>query len=196
MKPLLLFLLTLSAFAESLTWDNNPASDGVIAYKSFDMGPCDAEVSVSDGIHTDPKAARNSTERFACISPLAKFNNSPVVQFRTPMLNPSRKPAFVQHVTTIIGSRPQKEMRRVDARRVVAFVQNTLTVRDDPIMDLPGYPMGEPWYPIDAYLAVLSLTPEPNPKPATFSLLNFFNKSFIKCGLGEWVMVEMSTSWD
>lgn len=35
MKLLLLFLITVSALGETLTWDNNPASDQVTAYKVY-----------------------------------------------------------------------------------------------------------------------------------------------------------------
>lgn len=51
-------------------------------------------------------------------------------------------PAFTDGVVDVVSLRPEKEVRRADARRGVTFVQNVEPCRDRPDSQFPSNAMG------------------------------------------------------
>ena len=54
----------------------------------------------------------------------------------------ARLPALCHHVGTVVGLRSKKEMRRVDARRVIAMVEDAHLVGDSSVGQFPRHARG------------------------------------------------------
>lgn len=81
-------------------------------------------------------------------------------------------PALGDHVGVVVGVRPEEQVGRVHAGRVVAGVEDLEAGRDRTVGQLPGETVGENRPSIDPDLAVAVAGRGTSPQPAPSSFLN------------------------
>lgn len=139
------------------------------------MSPCFA---VHNGSNSGRAQAELRRERFhGDVSDSVKasdLNHAGSVYKRVRMSFTPRGSAFSDHIAVVIGCCSEKEMFRITAGRVIAFVANKLGSRNRPTKQFPSNTMrrAEPGF------AVTLSSQLPFPYPASGGLLNLGPKAF------------------
>jgi hypothetical protein len=130
---------------------------------------------------------------FLLLTVCPKFSNFPyfpLVKNSVPTSNTHNATPFGNHVFSILFCRSQKQVIRIYASRIIAFVTNIKTIWNWAKMDRPRNPIGpKSLFGSNSYISV-TLSCASNPKPAWTEFwtavrngavfINFFPKSVFK----------------
>mgnify|MGYP000906101562 FL=1 len=91
----------------------------------FDVAPAQSSRDEANHGRSNAETLREMTLRVALCETCANFFDVRIGELRTPVSGAERLPALRYHVSSVLGIRAEKEMRRIDAGRMVAPVANT-----------------------------------------------------------------------
>lgn len=131
-----------------------------------------------NGSVVNTKELSDSTHVHAHTDHLANAFHGFYCKFCSPIIIPAFQSAFFSAVRHVIQLCAKKKVGRVNARRIVAPVTNTSTIRNDTILKNPGKPMCANNLSVYFKSSIPLFISESCPYPAAFGLLHIFPKSF------------------
>lgn len=132
--------------------------------------PTLAQDCIIDRGLTDTELFRKIALRYTRNSQFAKYNNRLFSQLRLPMFGTVLHPILNSHVGVVVCNSPNKKMRRVHARRVVAFMQHAHAVRNVSVADRPSDSMREICFSIRSEISVTCRATRSGPNPTRTKL--------------------------